>query len=184
MLRVAQRRSFRIDGTRCLAHPGAAQNAEPLGVRRHKPVLNSVVDHLYKVPAAIGATVQIALLGGAADRFAPRRSRRAANAWRERRKSRVQVLYHAFFPANHHAVGAFTTPYTAARPHIYIMNFLWCEFLGATNIIEVVRVAAVNENVAVLEMRQEVVNTLITSSRRHHQPYRSGLSELSCKIRQ
>src|SRR6202049_1738598 len=161
MLRVAQRRSFRIDGTRSLAHTGAAQNAEPLGVRRHKPVLDSVVDHLYKVPAAIGATVQKARPGGPADRFAARRSRRAADAWRECRKSRVQVLYHAFFPANHHAVAAFKTPYTAARPHIYIMNFLWCEFLGATNIVAVVSVAAVNENVVGIEMRQEVGDILI-----------------------
>src|SRR6202790_4523619 len=161
----AQAGSFPIDGTRCLAHTGAAQNAKPLGVRRHKPVLDSVVDHLYKVPGAIGATVQIALLGGTADRFAARRSRRAANAWRECRKSRVQVLYHAFFPANHHAVAAFKTPYAAARPHIYIMNFLWCEFLGATNIVG-------------LEMRQEVGDILIYSGCRYHQPHRPGLSDL------
>src|ERR1700730_837010 len=184
MFRVAQGCSFRIDGTSRFAHIGTAQNAKPFRVCRHKAVLDSIVDHLYKVSGAIGATVQITQFGGAIERFASRCSRRGGRAWRECRENRGQVRHDVFFPANHHAVATIKAPYTATSPHIYIMNFLWCELLSATNIIEVVRVAAVNENVAVLEMRQEVGDTLIHSSRRHHQPYRSGPSELFCKIRQ
>ncbi len=184
MLGVAERCGFGIDGTSCLAHVGTTQNAKPLGVCRHKAILDSIVDHLYKMSGAVGTAVQIAMLGSATDRIAPRCSRRAGNAWRECRERRVKALHDVFFPANHHAVAAFKTPYTAARPYIHIVNFLWCELLSATNVVDVIRVAAVNEDVVGIEMRQEVGDILVHGSCRYHQPYRSGFRELFCEIRQ
>ena len=65
--------------------------------------------------------------------------------------------------ADHDAIATLQPPNTAARPHIYIMNFLWCELLGATNVVDVVRVAAVNKNVLGLEMCEQVGDILIHS---------------------
>src|SRR4029077_13702512 len=184
MLRVAQRRRFCIDGIPYLTHIGITQYTETLGICRHKAVLDPVVDHLYKVSGTIGAAMQVALFGGATEQFTSRCSRSAGNAWRECRENRVHVRHRIFFPTNHHAVAPIKTPYATAGPNIYIMNFLPCKLLGATNVVDVVRVAAVNENVVGLEMCEQVGDILIHSRCRHHQPDRSGLRELSCKIRQ
>ena len=77
-------------------------------------VLDSVVNHLYKVSGVVGATVQIALLGSATDRFAARCSRRARKAWGEYHKNRIEILHHIFFSPDHHAVAAETVTVEAA----------------------------------------------------------------------
>ena len=57
------------------------------------------------------------------------------------------------FAANHHAIAALQTPDAAARSHVDVVNFLRREFLGAPDIIDVVRIPAINEDVAGLEIR-------------------------------
>ena len=73
VLGVAQGRRFGVDLVGSLADVGAAQDAQPLGVGGHDAVLDAVVHHLDEVAGAVGPAVQVALLGGAADRLASRR---------------------------------------------------------------------------------------------------------------
>ena len=68
MRRLAQRGGLRVHLRGVLPDRGAAQDVEPLGVRRHHPVLDAVVDHLDEVAGTRGSAVQVAVLGGAAPR--------------------------------------------------------------------------------------------------------------------
>ena len=62
----AQRRGLGVGRVLLLADVGVAQDVHPLRVRRHQPVLDSVVHHLDEVAGAVGPAMQVAVLGGAA----------------------------------------------------------------------------------------------------------------------
>ena len=85
VLGVAQRRRLGVDA-RALRLPtlARAQDAEALGIGGHEAVLDAVVDHLHEVAGAVRPAVQVALLGGAADRLAARGARDIAGAGRQR----------------------------------------------------------------------------------------------------
>ena len=53
-----------------------------------------------------------------------------------------------------------------------------CQLLGAANIIDVIGIAAVDEDVAALEMRQQIGDDIIDHAGRHHQPDGARLREL------
>ena len=74
------------------------------------------------------------------------------------------------FAANHQAVPAIGTPDPAASPGIDIVNTLGLEFARATNIVHVVRIAAVNDGVAGLHVRGKIVQSLIDRGCGDHQP--------------
>ena len=54
---------------------------------------------------------------------------------------------------NHHAVTSLQTPNSSAGSHIDVMDLLGSELLCTPEIIDIIRVAAVNEDVPRLEMR-------------------------------
>ena len=58
------------------------------------------------------------------------------------------------FAADHHAVAAFQPPDTAASADVHIVDALGRQFLGPTDIVDKVRVAAVDQDVAGIEVRQ------------------------------
>ena len=78
------------------------------------------------------------------------------------------MLDHVLFPANHHAVAAFQAPHTTARPHIHVMNPLRRKFLGASDVIHVIGIAAVDEDIVRLKMGQEVGDGFLDDCRRDH----------------
>ena len=51
---------------------------------------------------------------------------------------------------------ALQAPDAAARPHVHVMDPLRRQLLGAPDVVHIVRVAAVEEDVAGLEMGQEI----------------------------
>ncbi len=65
MFRMPKRRGFGVIFAFRVAGIGMLQNVEPLGIRRHEPVLDAVVNHFHEVPCAGRAAVQIAFFGGA-----------------------------------------------------------------------------------------------------------------------
>ena len=76
VLGVAERRRLGVHlAALRLADVGVLQDVEPLGVGRHQPVLDAVVDHLDEVAGTVRPAVEIALFGGAADLLAPGRPR-------------------------------------------------------------------------------------------------------------
>ena len=61
----------------------------------------------------------------------------------------------SLFAADHHAITAFQTPDAAAGAHIHIMNFFRRQFPARADVIDIVGIAAVNEDVAGGQQRQQ-----------------------------
>src|SRR5207237_10375831 len=87
-----------------------------VGVAGHDAVLDAVVTHLHEMAGAAGPTVQIAVLGRAADPLASRQSRRRIPAGRQRGEDRIEMLDHRLVAADHQTIPAFQSPDAAARP--------------------------------------------------------------------
>src|SRR5262245_22939521 len=105
MLRVAQRCRFGIDLMFLLANVSGLQDAQTLGVGSHDAVFNAVMNHLDEVAGAIGAAMQIALLGCTTCLLAPRSARYlVAHARSQPGKDRIEVLDYIVLAADHHTV--------------------------------------------------------------------------------
>ena len=151
-----------------LAHVGVAQDAEALSVGGHEAVLDAVVHHLDEVAGAIGTAVQVTLLGSAVKVLAPGRARCVTRARRQRREDWIEAPDGVLFTTDHHAVTSLQAPHTTARPHVHVVDALGCEFLGAPDVIDVIGIAAVDEDVFRLKMGEEVGDGFLHDCRRDH----------------
>ena len=92
----------------------------------------------------------------------------------QRLEDRPQVIHRLIRAAHHHAVALFQSPHTARGPAIDKVESFRFLGLGAPLRVLVVRVAAVDENIALLHQWLELRNRLVHRiARRHHQPYRA-----------
>src|SRR5207245_8126272 len=82
VLGIAQRGCLGIDRVALPADVGGAQDAQPLGVGRHDPVLDPVVDHLDEVARAVRPAVEVPPLGRAVGLFSTRGAGDVAGAGR------------------------------------------------------------------------------------------------------
>ena len=82
------------------------------------------------------------------------------------------------FAANHHAVAALEAPDAAARPHVHVVDPLRGELLRAPDVVDVVRIATVDQDVVWLEQRHEIVDARVHDRGRDHQPDGTRLTEL------
>ena len=86
VLGVVERRRLGVGLALDLAGVGVLEDVQALGVGGHHPVLDPVVDHLHEVAGAVGAAVEVALLGGRGVAGAARRAlglaRAPAPGWR------------------------------------------------------------------------------------------------------
>ena len=94
------------------------------------------------------------------------------------------MLHRFGFAADHHAIAALEAPDATAGADIHIVNSFWDELLGAADVIDVIRIAAVNQDVATLEMRQKISNCVVYRANRHHEPNGTWLCELFGELRQ
>jgi hypothetical protein len=101
-----------------------------------------------------------------------------ADAGGEPGEDRIEMLHHRRLAADHHAEAALEAPHATARPDVDVMDALGRERLRAPEVVDVVRVAAVDHDVARLEQGLEVGDGLVDRRRRHHQPHRARLGEL------
>ncbi len=129
------------------------QNIQAFGIGRHDAVLNSVVNHLHEMAAAHRSAMQVAILGRAADFFAARRAIDISAPGRQRLEDRIQMFHDVGFAADHQAVPALQAPYAAAGSDIGVVNAFGLQLLGAPNIVDVIGVAAIDDDVA-LGMRE------------------------------
>src|SRR5262245_19993895 len=144
-----------------LADDGVAQNVHSFGVCGHEAVLDPVVNHLDEVTGAARPAVQVTELSGAADLLAPGCGRNVARTWCQRLEDGIEMPHGLLRPANHHAVAALQAPDAAAGADINVVDPLRHQLVGAADVIYVVRVAAVDEDVAALEVRHEVGDGLV-----------------------
>jgi len=88
------------------------------------------------------------LFGGPTEFLATRGPRNATDPRSESGEDWIELLNYVPFSADHHAVTTFQSPDAAACAHVDIMNSFRGQFLCATNVIDVVRIAAVDDRVA------------------------------------
>src|SRR4030095_6023678 len=118
-------------------------------------VLDAVVDHLDEVAGAVRSPVEIPPLGGAADPLPTTRAGAFAGGGGPRRADRIEVLDHSGLAADHQAIPAVASPDAAAGPDVHVVDALACERLRAADVIDVIRIAALDQDVPWSEMRQE-----------------------------
>ena len=90
-------------------------------------------------------------------------------------EDRVEMLHHVGLAADHHAIAALQAPDAAAGADVDIVDALGRQLLGAADVVDVVGVAAVDQDVAALEMGQQIGDGLVDHAGRHHQPDRARL---------
>jgi hypothetical protein len=138
---------------------------EALGVGLHQSVLDSVVDHLHEVPGPGRADVGVAGLR------------------RQRREDRLERLHRLGVPADHQAEADLEPPDAAGDARVDEMD---ARVLGldipALRVAEV-RVAAVDDDVALLaDLQQVLEDRLGDLARGHHHPERPRRIELALQL--
>src|SRR5262245_46975941 len=154
MLRVAEGRRFGVHFVGALANVGAAKDAKTFGVRCHHPIFDAVVHHFDEMSGAACPAMEIALLGRTAHLLAPRCAGDFADSRSQRFENWNDALYGIAWAADHPAVAALRTPYATASSHVHVMDLLLGELLGAANVVHIVRVAAIDQDVAWLQVRE------------------------------
>ena len=139
---------------------------EALGVRLHQAVLDAVVDHLHVVPGARSADVEVAALRS------------------ERVEDRLQRLHGRVLAADHQGVAHLEAPDPAAGAGIHVADALLRERLLAPDVVVEVRVAAVDDRVAGLQVLQELLDLGLGGiAGRDHDPDRARLRQLLDELR-
>src|SRR5262245_35007438 len=147
MLGIAQRCRLGVNSMFLLADIRGTQNAQPLGVCGHDSVLDSVVYHLHEVSGPVRTAVQVAFFGGTFRLLATRSARYVTHSRCERLEDGIEMTDHVRLAADHHAVASLQSPHTAARAYIDIVNALRRQLARAPNVVDVIRIPAVNEDV-------------------------------------
>src|SRR5206468_2974908 len=129
--------------------------------RGHDAVFDAVVNHLDEMACTVRSAVEVALLGRTGRVIASRRAFDVANARGEARKNRVETLYRRRLATDHHAIAALKSPDAATRADVDVVNALRRKLFRAPNIVDVVRVAAIDQDVAGLDERQEIGDGLV-----------------------
>src|SRR5207302_9502405 len=111
--------------------------------------------------------------GGPVDLLASSGSRGSARSRSQRRKNWVEPRDDVGLASDHPAVTSLECPNSSAGSHVHIMDLSRGELLCAPEIVYVIRVAAVDENDAGLQVRSKIGDGVVDNSRRYHQPNRS-----------
>src|SRR5580692_5420871 len=98
------------------------------------------------------AAMKITFLRGSANFFAARSAIGVSPAGGECFENGVEVFHDVGFAADHLAVAAFEAPDAATGADVTIVNALRGKFFGAADVVDVIGVAAVDDDVAGLEL--------------------------------
>src|SRR5436309_1477039 len=131
-------------------------NVEALGVGGHDAILDAVVDHFDEVACTVWSTVEVALLGSSPHALPAGSAGCCIDAWSQGREERVEMLDDLVLSTDHQAVAALESPNAAARANVNVVDVLSLELGGAPDIIAIVRVAAIDDDVARSEVWDNV----------------------------
>src|SRR5215212_4040755 len=92
------------------------------------------------------------------------------------------MIHHFLLTADHLAVTAIESPNTAARSHVDVMNTSIAQLASATNVVNVIGVAAVDDYVARTHESEELIDNGVYQRRRDHQPDCARLLELRDEV--
>src|SRR5271155_4544316 len=184
VLGIAEGSSFGVAlASDMLAGVGVLENVKTFGVGGHQAVLDAVMNHLDEVSCAARPAMEIAVFGRAAGNFfAAGSAIHVAAAGSESLEDRIQVLDDVGLAANHLAVTAFEAPDAAGGADVGLANAFGFQLFGAANVVDVVGVAAINDDVALVKLGGQVRERRIHGEGRDHQPYGARLGELLDKF--
>src|SRR6185436_18766678 len=114
--------------------------------------------------------VQIPLLGRSSDLFPAGSASDRSRSRSQGRKYRIQPADSLGRTADHHAVTALQSPHASARADVQVMDLFGCKLLRSPNVIDVIGIAAVNQNVPGFEIGNDLGDHLVDNARRHHEP--------------
>ncbi len=138
---------------------------EPLGVRLHEAVLDPVVHHLREVSGAGRADVRVAVLG------------------RERREDRLEPLHRVVLAADHETEADLEAPDPAGDAGVDEVQSLLLRFAITALRVAEVRVAAVDDRVALVGELQELLERVLRDlPGRDHHPERARCVELRLQL--
>jgi hypothetical protein len=83
------------------------------------------------------------------------------------------------FTADHETVAAFQSPHAATGAAVHVMDALGRERRGTRDVVVIMAVAAVDHDVALVEMLDEPIDHGAGHARGNHEPNRSGRSQLA-----
>ena len=175
---VAQRRRLGVRLLRVQADVRVLEDVQALGVRLHQAVLDAVVDHLHEVARAGRAAVQPALLLGCRVALAAGGAHGGADAGCERLEHRREAADGLVVAADHQAVAALAAPDASADADVDVVDAPAAELGRAAQVVDVVRVAAVDDRVALGQVRRELAHDGVHDPCRHHHPHRPRGVEL------
>src|SRR5271165_6572869 len=179
VLGVTERRGFGVGFALVgFAGVGVLQDIQAFGVGGHDAVLDAVVHHFDEVARAAGAAMEIAFLGSASGFFAARSAVYVAATGSQRFEDGIEVLDDVVFPADHLAVAALEAPNATGGADVDIVDALAAEFLGAADVVDVVGIAAIDEDVSDIELAREFVERGVDHGGGNHEPDGARLAEL------
>jgi len=101
---------------------------------------------------AVRTAVQVSLFGGTIQFLTARGERYVTLTWCQRREDWIEVLDNVLFTTNHHAVASLQTPHATACSYVHIVDALRCQSLCSPDVVDVIGIAAVDENVSRFKM--------------------------------
>ena len=129
---------------------------------------------LTKWPGTAWAAVQIAFFGGAARATASGCSCDIAGPRTQCLEDGIQVQHHLLRAADHQAVAALQSPDATTGAHVDIVDVPGRKVARATNVVDVMGIAPVDDNVAGLKVRNQFGQRLFHGCGRNHQPDGAG----------
>ena len=104
------------------------------------------------------------------------------NQRRQRPEDGIEVAHGARLAADHLAETALQPMDATAGPHVHVADAPTFERPGPANVVTVVRIAAVDDDIAVLHGRRQVFHDRIDRGRGHHDPGGAWLGKLRHEI--
>src|SRR5260370_22961743 len=124
------------------------EDVEAFGIGLHQPVRDAVMHHLAERPGAVRPAMDVAALGRAALALTVRRRLDRAASRCQRVEDRIEALNDVAIAADHHAIAALQSPNAAARSDIDIEDALRPERTGASYVVLIEGIAAIDDAVA------------------------------------
>ena len=164
---------------------GVLQDVEAFGIGLHDAVFHAVMDHLGEMARTGRTGMDVALLDpGIAARTARRLVDRA-DARRQGLEDRIEVVDGLLGAADHHAVPALQTPDATAGADIDKGDALLRQHLGMRDVVEELRIAAVDQDVALAQEAVELDDRVMGDlAGRQHDPEAFRRFELRHEIGQ
>ena len=97
---------------------------------------------------------------------------------------RIEASNDIDFATNHEAVPTLKSPHATARSTVDIMNAIFRELSGASDVVSVAGITAINHNIAFGKVLDKFIQGILSDSRRQHKPDGSWSVELGHKVPQ